>query len=114
MSKWNVSQWSSLGSGSSNGVSGPVYAIAINSTGVYVGGHFETAGGITANSIAKSDDSQWYPLGNGGTYYGMPGTVNAIAVSGSDVYIGAYFDGIPPSYIAKWDGTQWSLLGSGV
>ncbi|HEX6279123.1 MAG TPA: right-handed parallel beta-helix repeat-containing protein, partial [Pyrinomonadaceae bacterium] len=43
--------------------------------------------------------------------------MSAVATSGSDVYVGGTFataGGIPASYIAKWDGTSWSPLGSGM
>jgi hypothetical protein len=43
--------------------------------------------------------------------------VNAIAVSGSDVYVGGRFTTVgkmDASGIAKWDGSHWSALGSGV
>src|SRR5947207_1829757 len=43
--------------------------------------------------------------------------VYAIAISGSDVYAGGYFTtagGVPANYIAKWNGSSWSALGSGV
>ncbi|MCK6563057.1 PKD domain-containing protein, partial [bacterium] len=43
--------------------------------------------------------------------------VYAIAVSGSGVYAGGGFTtagGVVASHIAKWDGTSWSALGSGM
>lgn len=46
----------------------------------------------------------------------MNGPVYAIAVSGSEVYAGGYFataGGVAAKNIAKWDGTNWSTLGSG-
>jgi hypothetical protein len=42
--------------------------------------------------------------------------VNALAVSGSDLYAGGLFrrsGGKAINYIAKWDGTNWLALGSG-
>jgi hypothetical protein len=47
----------------------------------------------------------------------MNSIVQKIAVSGSDVYAGGWFTtagGEPANYIAKWDGTNWSALGSGM
>ncbi len=49
---------------------------------------------------------------------GMNNSVHAIAISGSDVYVGGYFTtagGVTAYNIAKWDGLggQWSALGSG-
>jgi hypothetical protein len=40
-----------------------------------------------------------------------------LAVSGSNVYAGGWFTtagGSPANYIAKWDGSSWSALGSGM
>jgi len=47
----------------------------------------------------------------------MNSTVNALAVSGTNLYAGGYFTsagGVPANYIAKWDGSAWSALGSGM
>ena len=43
--------------------------------------------------------------------------VNALAVSGTNLYAGGYFTtagGVPANNIAKWDGSAWSALGSGM
>lgn len=68
-----------------------------------------------ADPFPGGSDSEgtWYPLGSGID----GGQVNAIAVSGSDVYAGGSFawaGGVPASDIARWDGSSWSALGSGV
>jgi hypothetical protein len=45
-----------------------------------------------------------------------PGAVLAVAVSGSDVYVGGVFGaagGVTATNIAKWDGSGWSALESG-
>ena len=47
----------------------------------------------------------------------MNGGVSALAVLGSDLYAGGDFTtagAITANYIAKWDGTNWSALGSGM
>jgi hypothetical protein len=55
--------------------------------------------------------SIWNALGAG-----LNNMVLVIAISGSDVYVGGYFTdagGNPNAdYIAKWDGTAWSALGT--
>src|SRR3954451_17959999 len=59
-------------------------------------------------------DENWDPRFN------LPGVNNyvyAIAISGSDVYVGGRFTtagGVAANSIARWDGSNWSALGSGV
>ena len=46
----------------------------------------------------------------------MNGFVYALAVSGTNLYAGGSFStagGVPANFIAKWDGSTWSALGSG-
>ncbi len=119
---WNGSNWSPLGSG----VDGTVSAIAVSGNDVYVGGYFTNAGGVIAHSIAKWNalTNIWSGLGTGGGVFGgsccLGGgyrSVTAIAVNGSDIYVGGYFNsagGIDVNYIAKFDGASWSPLGDGV
>ena len=47
----------------------------------------------------------------------MNGMVRALAVSGSDLYAGGSFTtagGSAANRIAKWNGSGWSALGSGM
>jgi hypothetical protein len=118
IAKWNGSGWSALGAG----VNGSVYALLVFNDGggqaLYVGGDFSTAGGVSANSIAKWNGSSWIALGSG-----MPGvsTVYSLTVfddgSGPALYAGGNFStagGLPANFIAIWNGSNWSALGSGV
>ncbi len=61
-------------------------------------------------------DADWVSLNPG--IPGANGSVNAIAVDGSgNVYVGGYFTFIgtvAANYIAKWNGSAWSALGSGM
>ena len=117
IAKWNGSTWSALGSG----MDGSVHALAVSGSDLYAGGGFTTAGGSAANYIAKWNGSSWSALGSGisappdDPYFG--GGVSALAVSGSDLYAGGRFTtagGSPATNIAKWNGTSWSALGSGM
>jgi hypothetical protein len=125
IAKWNGSAWSGLGSGLGSSVSGsysPVYALAASGSDIYAGGDFNTAGGITANKIAKWNGSAWSALGSGmsssgGTSSGGQKHVEALVVNGNDLYAGGWFTKageVTASYIAKWNGSAWSALGSGI
>jgi Immunoglobulin domain len=116
IAKWDASAWSALGSGF-NGLGGALYALAVSGTNLYAGGTFGTAGGVPANSVAKWDGSAWSALGSGMLSDGGVGAVYALAVSGTNLYAGGTFDkpgGVPANNVAKWDGSAWSALGSGV
>ncbi|WP_022826361.1 hypothetical protein [Hymenobacter norwichensis] len=118
IARWNGSAWSSLGTGPSNGVNNFVRALAVASNGdVYVGGTFSQAGGVTANNVARWNGTTWSSLGTGAAN-GVDVGVVALAVAGnSEVYVGGSFTragGIAASSIAKWNGTAWSSLGTGL
>jgi hypothetical protein len=103
--------------GGGNGVDVAVFAMAVSGSNVYVGGFFSTAGSVTANNIAKWNGSSWSNLGDGITDTTGFGSVTAIAVSGTDVYVGGTFSTAGSSYvgnIAKWNGSAWSALGTGI
>ena len=54
----------------------------------------------------------WFSLGTGANSY-----VYAMAVSGSDLYVGGNFTqagGVSANYIARWNGSSWVALGSGL
>jgi hypothetical protein len=119
VAKWNGSAWSALGtgmSGSHTGFGPSVAAIAFDTNGnVYAGGDFVTAGGVTANNIAKWDGNTWSALGSGTGGFGYFVSCLAIDSSG-DLYAGGSFTsagGVAANSIAKWDGSAWSALGSG-
>jgi hypothetical protein len=109
--------WEHLGSGLEGLLNppGPVYAIAISGTNVFVGGNFTNAGNVPgANRIARWDGTQWHAVGGANA---ISGPVYAIAISGNDVYVGGNFTSagnVPgANYIARWNGTTWSGLLSG-
>ncbi|MFH0982498.1 MAG: hypothetical protein V2A79_13310, partial [Planctomycetota bacterium] len=124
IAKWNGTQWSALGSGMAGSDERSVSALTVFDDGtgpaLYAGGRFTTAGGVPANYIAKWNGTQWSALGSGmagGTYLGVSALTVFDDGTGPALYAGGDFTtagGVPASRIAKWNGTQWSALGSGM
>lgn len=122
---WDGSMWNALGEGLWHSISQPsCTAIAIDANGVvYVGGYFTSAGGFSANSIAKWNpaSSTWSNLGDGLKYSAVLGQCNALQLDGSGkLYVGGWFNtagGISAYSIAVWDiaTSSWSNpFGAGI
>jgi trimeric autotransporter adhesin len=114
---WDGTAWSRLPCGSGNGVAGQVYALAVFGPKLYLGGNFQTlSNGTSARRIVAWDGSAWSTLPSGGSN-GLPNSVYTLAVFGSKLYVGGFFqalnDGTSAKYIAAWDGSSWSTLPGG-
>lgn len=122
VARFDGTKWDAL----SNGVNGPVYAIApvsYNPPGAFVGGAFSLAinpdgSPVRVSNIAFWDHTQrrWFPVGNG-----LNGPVYALEVFSYALYAGGAFtqemlNGPTLNRIAKWDfsSQQWEAFGSGV
>jgi hypothetical protein len=86
---------------------------------VYVSGGFTSASGVPANGVAAWNGSGWSALGAGLTGVAGSGStfVNALAFIGTNLYAGGNFTnagGVPAAGVARWNGTSWSALGSGL
>ncbi|MCI0394524.1 MAG: FG-GAP-like repeat-containing protein, partial [Chloroflexi bacterium] len=107
-----------------NGVSGPVYALALDGVDLYVGGNFTRADspdpdhGLVANHVARWDTAgqRWFALGDGanGPVYTL---VPAVAADGC-LYAGGSFNqagGSNANALACWQPTtgEWSATSSG-
>jgi hypothetical protein len=119
IAKWNGSAWSAVSPGMSYVLGPPsLNALAVSGTSLYVGGVLSAAGGVPVSAVAQWDGTAWSALGPGpGGGYGNAPLVDALAVSGTNLFVGGNFDtagGVPATNIAKWDGNAWSGLGAGV
>jgi hypothetical protein len=122
IAKWNGTSWSALGSGVTGSGSTPSVNTMVtfdDGTGpaLYVGGQtFTTAGGISANRVAKWDGKNWSAVGDGfanGIVWKLSvfndGTGDALYAFGTFTASGA----TPMNRMAKWNGTSWEQWGGG-
>lgn len=134
IARWNGTQWSALGTGvgprvveNGSNQPGAIYSVATAPNGhVYVAGRFTHIDGVAANGVARWDGTQWSALGGGLIDRGVlgggtdvfPAYVYALAVApNGDLYAGGMFTdagNVRSRNIARWNGTQWTALGTGV
>ncbi|MPZ25552.1 MAG: hypothetical protein GEV12_03675 [Micromonosporaceae bacterium] len=114
VARWDGQQWSPLGPGVD---SGTVFALAEFGGDLVAAGNFRQVGGVGMNRIARWDGQQWSPLGNG-LLGGLTASVNALAqLDGELVAAGSFPQAgaeVIVNNVARWDGTDWSPLGTGV
>ncbi len=116
---WDLDQTAGSGEwrGLGHGVNGPIYALLVNNSRLYVGGDFDAVGGMQANNVAylSLSDFSWNRLTNGGTLNGTDGPVYALAAynDGTDnfIVVGGDFTYVPgatgfnteANNLAYWD-----------
>ncbi|MBL8725132.1 MAG: hypothetical protein JNK49_13860 [Planctomycetes bacterium] len=122
IARWDGATWSPLGTGMSNTSQFrtlAVFALVVEPNGdILAAGSFDMAGGVPANGVARWNGSSWSALGSGFTSATSYTAVHALLrLPSGDLVAGGYFDmadGSPANYIARWNGANWSALGSGV
>lgn len=100
--------WQAMG----GGLDAQVDALALYEGNLIAGGTFTTAGGRSANHIARWDGSAWHPLGSG-----MNDNVHALTLYIGDLIAGGDFTsagGQSASRVARWNGSAWQPLASGL
>ncbi|HEX5054093.1 MAG TPA: hypothetical protein VFZ65_20105 [Planctomycetota bacterium] len=119
IARWNGAQWTAM----ARGFDESIYCVARLANGdVAVGGAFRGAPGVAAERVARFDGAAWRSLGAGvvgGTIDPQQRAVWAIApLANGGFVVGGNFNtvagNVPAQYVARWDGTAWSGLGSGV
>ncbi|MFY9341319.1 MAG: hypothetical protein WAT39_02435 [Planctomycetota bacterium] len=104
IARWDGATWSPLGSGVSTfGAPAAVSALATLPNGDLVaGGNFMTAGGVTANGLARWNGTAWSAFGSG-----LASSYTALTTMPNGDLVAAAFQSIE-----RWNGTTWSTLAS--
>ncbi len=127
IARWDGTAWQPFGTGTNQ----RVYALTTwdpDGDGpltdqLVAGGFFTIAGGHPANRIARWDGSAWHPIGEGVGGHATevqalttwdpdgPGPLHAQLIAGGNFTTAG---GSAASRIARWDGSAWHPLGSGM
>jgi hypothetical protein len=130
LAKWNGSSWSSIANNlratswnlQPQG-QGQIFSLTVYNNKLIAAGRFDTINGVAAKNIAQWDGTSWSPLGTGiamtysNSYYDKQ--VSALTVFNNELYAGGSFSftatgNIIANNIAKWNGTTWSAVGTGI
>jgi len=106
VAKWDGTSWTSMGTD----ITGQVNGVHYSGSSLYVVGAFSQHLAIWNGSYSFANS----PMLDVAT---SAISVTSICVAGTDIYIGGYFSsvgGVAVNNIAKWNGSTWSALGSGV
>ena len=117
IAKWDGTAWSAVGGGFDN----LVHSLVVDNGIVYAGGYFSFATNsgtpVSTSYIAKWDGNNWSAVGKG-----LNAPVDALTVLSNSIYpVGQFYEAtnannsvLSTLRIARWDGTNWSALGSGL
>jgi hypothetical protein len=116
VARWDGDTWAPLsgpsGTGVLSGGTASVSTLAVYDGALIVGGGFSTAGGVTANNIARWDGHQWSAMGEPANP-GVNATVSTLVVHDGALIAGGSFTSAGSTTvnrIARWNGTAWSAL----
>jgi hypothetical protein len=125
VARWDGHQWSALGGGvvichQNDCVT--VDSVAVGASNIYAIGLIDTdlvgvGVDVNAQGVTQWDGQGWVTLGGGVTGEGLNLSLNVVATSGGDTYVGGNFQnagGTSVNNIARWDGKAWQPLGDGI
>ena len=116
LARWNGSSWSRI-----TGVTG-INVLMVMPNGNVIGGSLSSTLFGPAGAVWRLNGSSWSSLGSfvsaGGVGMNTFVSVDALAqLPNGDLVVGGDFinvNGTPANRIARWDGTSWHALGSGM
>lgn len=126
IAEWNGGSWDAMNGGVDYPVAigsvSPISALLTLPNGeVVAGGRFSTAGGIAASCIARWNGTSWSPFGSGIPLLGFAYFWNPVMaltrLPNGDLVAGGLITqagGVPANGVARWNGTSWSAMGTGL
>jgi hypothetical protein len=120
IAKWNGTNWTQMGTGfyvAPNNVGFYTITLVTDSWGnVFAAGPFISPDGY--DYVAKWNGSSWAEVGTGSNAMNANGRIISVAIdkNSGNMYAGGLFGDLTSGYkyVAMWDGTSWSQLGTGL
>ena len=122
LARWNGTAWAPVGGGLSSSIFVSTYALglAVMPNGdLVVAGSFQFAGGVPVQNIARWNGTTWSAITPGlGAGFGAPYSLTMLPLGNGDLIVAGGFQvatttGVANN-IARWNGTAWSPLGTGL
>lgn len=122
LARWNGTRWANLGTGFGDlSIIEAVWdLLATDAVGgqsrLYAVGQYPAIGGQTCGGIAYYQNGEWHPMNTSITGPNNPGVFEVEAFNG-ELYVGGRFamlDGQDTNLAAKWTGSSWVKLGTGI
>lgn len=114
VARWDGASWHAMG----DGLDSFVYEVEAYDGMVIAGGRFDHAGDVRAACLAAWDGTSWSSIAPPVTGTDRLEThVHGMTVLDGYLYVGGDFSrigSIVANHVARWDGTTWSGLGSGL
>lgn len=116
VAKWDGTTWSELGGTNALGANDMIYTITSDPAGnIYAAGTFQNASG--QRYVAKWDGTSWSQLGTGtnplGTSNNYPIKTLTSDPAGNIYAAGSFTNSSGKQFVAKWNGSSWTELGTG-
>ena len=114
IARWDGAQWYPLGAG----IDGGAGVLAVYNGELYAAVGVVPEGGASTRGIARWDGAQWRAVGGGltATPPRWP-SVGALMAYNGELIAGGFFNsagGVTANNVARWDGTHWRTLGTGL
>lgn len=99
------------------GVNSSVECMEAYNNDLYIAGSMTSVNGVACNRIAKWNGTAWSDVSGGVS--GWLERIECMTIYHGELYVGGIFlqagtGNIPTYYIARWNGTQWDSVGSGL
>ncbi|HVZ96155.1 MAG TPA: T9SS type A sorting domain-containing protein [Chitinophagaceae bacterium] len=115
VAQWNGTTWAELGGANALAANNEIFSLCTDTSGnVYAAGFFTNSSGNAYVAKWTRSNNTWSELGGNNSLAANANIACVYRDSLNNIYTAGHFtDGSGNRYVAKWDGTSWSEVGTG-